>query len=69
VDHPKIFDLPQLRNRIRVFRDRAAAGKVLAGMLEEFQSSHGMVMGIPAEALLSLLRSQEGYTSLWTLPL
>ena len=48
VDHPKIFDLPKLRNRIRVFRDRATAGKVLAGMLEEFQSSHGMVMGIPA---------------------
>ncbi len=48
VDHPKIFDLPKLRNRIRVFRDRASAGKVLAGMLEEFRSSHAMVMGIPA---------------------
>jgi putative phosphoribosyl transferase len=48
VDHPKIFDLPKLRNRIRVFRDRALAGKVLAGMLEEFRSSHAMVMGIPA---------------------
>ncbi len=48
VDHPKIFDLPKLRNRIRVFRDRTSAGKVLAGMLEEFRSSHAMVMGIPA---------------------
>jgi putative phosphoribosyl transferase len=48
VDHPKIFDLPKLRNRIRVFRDRASVGKVLAGMLEEFRSSHAMVMGIPA---------------------
>ncbi len=48
VDHPKIFDLLKLRNRIRVFRDRASAGKVLAGMLEEFRSSHAMVMGIPA---------------------
>jgi putative phosphoribosyl transferase len=48
VDHPKIFDLPKLRNRVRVFGDRASAGKVLAGMLEEFRSSHAMVMGIPA---------------------
>jgi len=48
VDHPKISDLPKLRNRVRVFRDRASAGKVLAGMLEEFRGSHAMVMGIPA---------------------
>ena len=48
VDYPKIFGLPKLRNRVRVFRDRASAGKVLASMLEEFRSSHAMVMGIPA---------------------
>jgi len=48
LDHPKIFDLPKLRNRLRVFRDRASAGKVLAGMLEEFRGSDAMVMGIPA---------------------
>jgi putative phosphoribosyl transferase len=47
-DHPKIFDLPKLRNRLRVFHDRASAGKVLAGMLEEFRGSDVMVMGIPA---------------------
>lgn len=48
MDDPKIFGLPKLRNRVRVFRDRASAGKVLAGMLEEYRGSHAMVMGIPA---------------------
>ncbi len=48
VDHPKIFDLPKLRNRVRVFRDRASAGKVLAGMLEAYRGRGGLVMGIPA---------------------
>lgn len=48
MDHPKIFDLPKLRNRVRVFRDRASAGKVLAEMLEEFRSSDALVMGVPA---------------------
>ena len=45
---PKIFNLPKLHNRVRVFRDRASAGKVLAGMLEEYRSSNAIVMGIPA---------------------
>ena len=48
MDHSKIFDLPKLRNRVRVFRDRASAGKALAGMLEEFRSSDAVAMGIPA---------------------
>jgi len=48
VDHPKIFDLPQLRNRVRVFRDRTSAGKVLAGMLDAYRGSDALVMGIPA---------------------
>jgi len=47
-DPPKIFDLPELRNRVRVFRDRASAGKVLASMLAEFRGSNAVVMGIPA---------------------
>jgi len=46
--HPKIFELPQLHNRERVFRDRSAAGKVLAQMLKEYQESTAMVMAIPA---------------------
>jgi predicted phosphoribosyltransferase len=48
MDHPKIFDIPELRNRVRVFQDRASAGKVLAGMLKEFRGSHAMILGIPA---------------------
>jgi predicted phosphoribosyltransferase len=48
MDNPKIFNLPKLRNRVRVFRDRASAGKVLAGMLEKYRGSHAIVMGIPA---------------------
>jgi len=48
LDPPKIFDLPKLRNRVRVFRDRTSAGKVLASMLEEYRGSDAMVMGIPA---------------------
>jgi len=48
MNHPKIFDLPKLRNRVRVFRDRKSAGKVLVGMLEEFRGSDAMVLGIPA---------------------
>jgi predicted phosphoribosyltransferase len=47
-DQPKLFDLSKLRNRLRVFHDRASAGKVLAGMLEEYRGSDVMVMGIPA---------------------
>jgi len=48
MDHPKIFDLPKLRNRVRVFRDRASAGKLLADMLKDYQNSDAIVMGIPA---------------------
>ena len=48
MDNSKILDLPKLRNRTRVFRDRAAAGKVLAGMLEHFRDTDAVVMGIPA---------------------
>ncbi len=48
MNHPKIFDLLKLRNRVQVFRDRASAGKVLAGMLEPYRDSSALVMGIPA---------------------
>ncbi len=47
-DHPRILDLPNLRNRLRVFYDRVSAGKVLVGMLEEFRDGDALVMGIPA---------------------
>jgi putative phosphoribosyl transferase len=48
MENPKIIDLPKMRNRVRVFRDRAAAGRVLADMLKEFQGSPAIVLGIPA---------------------
>ncbi len=48
MDNAKIFDIPKLRNRVRVFRDRASAGRVLARMLEKYRGSHALVMGIPA---------------------
>ncbi len=48
MNDPKIFELPELRNRVRVFRDRASAGKVLAGMLEQYRNSNAIIMGIPA---------------------
>ena len=44
----KIFDLPELRDRVRVFRDRDHAGKVLAGMLQSHQQEGDIVLGIPA---------------------
>lgn len=44
----KVFDLPELRNRVHVFRDRAAAGKALAEMMKAYRKSDAMVLGIPA---------------------
>jgi putative phosphoribosyl transferase len=44
----RIFDLPQLRDRVRVFRDRADAGKVLADMMGSYRESHAIVLAIPA---------------------
>ncbi len=44
----KLFDLPEFRDRIRIFRDRASAGKVLAGMLKQYQDSNAIVMAVPA---------------------
>jgi len=44
----KVIELPGLRDRLHVFRDRAHAGEVLAGMLEDYRSSQTLVMAIPA---------------------
>ena len=44
----KIIELPGLRDRLHVFRDRAHAGEILAGMLEDYRSSQTLVMAIPA---------------------
>jgi predicted phosphoribosyltransferase len=44
----KVFDLPGMRNRGRVFRDRAQAGAVLAGMLREYRGTDTLILAIPA---------------------
>jgi putative phosphoribosyl transferase len=49
--HPTVVDLEELRDRVHVFRDRAHAGKVLAGMLDSYGHSNTIVLGIPAGGL------------------
>ena len=43
-----IYDRPQLRDRLRVFRDRAHAGTVLATMLESSYNMKAHISAIPA---------------------
>lgn len=43
-----VVDIPEFRDRVSVFRDRAHAGKVVAGMITEYQNSDAHVLGIPA---------------------
>ncbi len=44
----KIIDLPELRNKERVFADRLDAGRVLANMLKEYENSSALILAIPA---------------------
>jgi putative phosphoribosyl transferase len=44
----KVFDLTEMRNRGRVFRDRTQAGTVLADMLEPHRGTGTLVLAIPA---------------------
>lgn len=41
-------ELPSLRGRIRVFRDRRHAGEVLADLLEDYRRSDATVLAVPA---------------------
>jgi predicted phosphoribosyltransferase len=43
-----VMDLPELRDRIAVFRDRDHGGKILAKMLTEFTDGDATIMAIPA---------------------
>lgn len=43
-----IFDLPELRDRLEVFRDRTHAGEVLSEMLESYHRTDSVILGIPA---------------------
>ena len=44
----RIFDLPELRDQVRVFQDRNHGGRVLAKMLESYRGGNAIVLGIPA---------------------
>ena len=44
----KLYDLPQLRQRIGVFRDRKHAGQILAEMLHEWEGSKAVVLAVPS---------------------
>ncbi len=43
-----IVDLENLRHRAPVFADRTEAGRVLAGMLQEYRGSDAWILAIPA---------------------
>lgn len=43
-----IIDLPEMRDKQRVFANRPEAGLVLAGMLEAYKNSSALVMAVPA---------------------
>lgn len=45
---PRLRDLPALRERVRVFRDRRQAGETLAGLLAEHRGTDAAVLAIPA---------------------
>lgn len=47
-DTGRVIELPDLRNRGHVFRDRAHAGEVLAGMLAEYRGGDALVLGVVA---------------------
>ncbi len=44
----RVHELEALRNRAPVFRDRAHAGEVLAGMLEAYRGGNALVLAVPA---------------------
>ena len=44
----KLYDLPQLRQRVGVFRDRKHAGQILAEMLQEWKGSKAVVLAVPS---------------------
>jgi predicted phosphoribosyltransferase len=43
-----VVDLPELRNRIAVFRDRDHGGEILAKMLKDYTGGDSIIVAIPA---------------------
>jgi predicted phosphoribosyltransferase len=48
VRNEKIFELADLRDKTRIFRNREHAGQVVAAMLTSFQKSEALIMAIPS---------------------
>ena len=44
----RIFEMPELRNQVRIFRSRDHAGRVVAGMLEKFKGTDSLILAIPS---------------------
>ncbi len=47
----KLYEIPELRQRSGVFRNRKHAGQILADMLHEWQDSKAMVLAVPSGGL------------------
>lgn len=43
-----VIEMPELRNRVEVFRDRQHAGEVLSGMLNRYRSSRAILFAVPS---------------------
>jgi len=43
-----IFELPELRDQVRIFRSRDHAGRVVAGMLGKFKGTESLILAIPS---------------------
>ncbi len=43
-----LFDIPEFRNKVTVFRDRENAGEILSEMLAEYRNTDAIVFAIPA---------------------
>ncbi len=57
---PGLVELPELRDRIRVFQDREEAGQVLVRMLTDFADSDALVLAIPSGGVpVGLVLAQE----------
>ena len=53
MNHPleNVFDLPDLRGKNRVFRDRGHAGEILGRMLQPYRDSGALLLAVPAGGL------------------
>lgn len=49
----RIHDLPELRDRAPVFRNREQVGEILADMLQNYRGSGALVLAIPRGALVT----------------